>query len=325
MAAGRDLYLLQKEIIIETKSQALENARRKWEKTGIAVWDFGELPEVIALTDKNGPAGIAYPAVAAAEGGIEIRLFQNKQEAKVRHREGVSALYALHFREELKHLKKNIVLSEEMKVWAKHLGGHRAIEASIFKRVLRNLFAVDIRTPKAFAAHAEKIKPQILPEGQEVRKTIAPIMKAYHETNSTLSSLESANIFHRPALQFIENLKNVLQELAPPDFVEIYSPERLLHIPRYLRAITLGAQRGLLHLEKAMGKIKEIHALVDNLRNVINKLPPYASEEKRTALDEYRWMIEEYRVSLFAQELKTPFPVSGKKLVERLREIERIF
>ena len=325
VAAGRDLYLLQKEIITETKSQALENARRKWEKTGITAWDFGELPELIALTDKNGPAGIAYPAVADVEGEIEIRLFQNKQEAKVRHKEGVSALYVLHFREELKHLKKNIMLSEEMKTWAKHLGGHKAIETSIFKRVSRNLFAVDIRTPEAFAAHAEKITPQILPEGQEVRKRIAPIMKAFHETNNALSSLESAHISHRPALQFIENMKSVLRELAPPDFVEIYSPERLLHIPRYLRAITLGAQRGLLHLEKAMGKIKEIHALIDNLRNVMDKLPPSASEEKRAALDEYRWMIEEYRVSLFAQELKTPFPVSGKKLIEKLREIERLF
>ncbi len=325
MASGRDLTLLQNKIIYETKSQALENARKRWEKKDIAAWDFGELPEVITLTDKNSPAGVAYAALSVAEEGIEIRLFQNKREADLRLRKGVCALYALHFREELKYLKKTIALSEEMKAWAKKLGGHRAIEESVFKRVLRNLFEVDIRSPEAFYALAEKIKPQILAEGQNVRKTTLPILKAYHDAINALDSLESASISNRPALQFLEILKNASQELAPPDFVERYETERLSHIPRYLKAITLGAQRGLLHLEKAMGKISQIHSLVDNLRNVIEKLPTYPTEEKLKAIDEYRWMIEEYRVSLFAQELKTPFPVSRKKLDEKLREIERMF
>jgi ATP-dependent helicase HrpA len=283
------------------------------------------LPEAITLKDKNSPAGIAYAALAAAEGEIEIRLFQNKQEAHLRHRQGVSVLYALHFRDELKYLKKNIALSEEMKVWAKKLKGHRVIEESVFKRVLRNLFEVDIRSPEAFYALAEKVKLQILAEGQNVRKTTIPILRAYHDTINALDSLESVSISNRPALQFLEILKNASQELAPPDFVEIYTTERLSHIPRYLKAITLGAQRGLLHLEKAMGKIKEIHSLVDNLKNMIDNLPPYPTEEKLKAIDEYRWMIEEYRVSLFAQELKTPFPVSRKKLDEKLREIERMY
>jgi ATP-dependent helicase HrpA len=325
VASGRDLCLLQNEITKEVKSKTLENARMNWEKTGISTWDFGSLPEYIALKDKNGPAEIAFPVLVAAEGGIEIRLFQNKSEAKVRHLEGVSALYALHFQEELKHLKKNIVLSEEMKAWAKHLGGARVIEASIVSQVLRNLFAVDSRTPEAFTALAEKNKLQILPEGQRLRKAIVPILKAHHDALNTLSLLERANRFNRHALKLLQNFRNVIQELTPSNFLEIFDAERLSHIPRYLKAITLGAQRGLAHIGKAMGKIEEVQSLVDNLKNVINKLPPSASEGKRIALDEYRWLIEEYRVSLFAQELKTPFPVSEKKLAEKMREIERMF
>ena len=81
----------------------------------------------------------------------------------------------------------------------------------------------------------------------------------------------------------------------------------------------------MLNLEKAMTKAKEIQLLVDELQDIIDELPPFSSKVKREALDQYFWMIEEYRVSLFAQELKTPYPVSRKKLDDKLREIKRIY
>ena len=81
----------------------------------------------------------------------------------------------------------------------------------------------------------------------------------------------------------------------------------------------------MLNLEKAMTKAKEIQLLVDELQDIIDEIPPFSSNGKRKALDEYFWMIEEYRVSLFAQELKTPYPVSRKKLDDKLRVIKRIY
>ena len=74
-----------------------------------------------------------------------------------------------------------------------------------------------------------------------------------------------------------------------------------------------------------MTKAKEIQLLVDEIQDIIDGIPPFSSKVKRKALDEYFWMIEEYRVSLFAQELKTPYPVSRKKLDDKLREIKRIY
>lgn len=325
VAAGRDLSLLQNAAMKQATLGAFEACREKRERDGLTDWDFGFLPEEINLTDNEAIIGVAYPALSATAASVQIRLFLNKEEGIVSHREGVIALYLRHFSDRLKYLQKSIVLNEEMKLWVKHLGGTKAIEAAIIKRVIKNLCDSDIRTPEAFRAHASEIQAKMLLEGQAVRKAILPTLKAYHDTSETMRSLEGANRANSVALQFLCDLKNTLAGLVAHDFIENYPAERFAHLPRYLRALTLGAQRGLLHLGKAMEKTKDVQSLADDLQNTINELGPFASGEKRKALDEYFWMIEEYRVSLFAQELKTPFPVSRKRLDEKIRELKRMF
>jgi ATP-dependent helicase HrpA len=84
------------------------------------------------------------------------------------------------------------------------------------------------------------------------------------------------------------------------------------------------AERGLLHLEKDIEKSKEIMTYDLFLQEQFKGLTPGSSTEKRQALDAFRWMIEEYKVSLFAQELKTPYPISKKRLDQKMQEIRRI-
>jgi len=98
----------------------------------------------------------------------------------------------------------------------------------------------------------------------------------------------------------------------------------LNHIVRYLRALTIRAERGAVHLEKALERGKDIHELSGWHDEMLRSLPPYASGEKRLALEEFVWMIEEYKVSLFAQELKTAIPISRKRIETRMGEIERM-
>ena len=325
VAAGRDLSLLQAEVVDQIRTDVFEECRKKWERQGIKEWNFGRLPESIRLEDKSGVAGLAYPALSPAGDSVEILLFRDKDESDRRHREGVITLFTLHFAEELKYLKKNLSLTSEMKLLSQHFGGPKAIEKALYGRTLKNLFGTEIRTAEEFSAHAAQVRPLILPEGEQVRKTILPVLKACHEADAGLRSLVKDNRANGPALQFLGELQAALARLAPHNFLEDCPYERFLHLPRYLRALMLGAQRGLLHLDKAMGKIREIRLLTDELQDMLDQAPPYISDEKRKVMDEYFWMLEEYRVSLFAQELKTPFPVSRKKLDEKLLEIKRLF
>jgi len=110
----------------------------------------------------------------------------------------------------------------------------------------------------------------------------------------------------------------------PHDFLMHYDEEKLSHIIRYLKAITVRAERGIVHLEKAYLKTAEVNIFSDKLQGMIKNISPGASEEKLRALEEFRWMIEEYKVSVFAQEIKTAFPISRKRLEKKVQEIERI-
>jgi len=322
VAASRDLSELQKHIPAGAKSQAFEEYRKKWERSGISRWDFGELPETLELKDGNGPCGLAYPALVPHENGIHLRLFGNKDEAIRSHVEGIISLFSLHFHDELKYLQKNLSLNDQEKLYTKHLGGPKVVEMALYRRVLRNLFALNVRTGENFLNHAAKVESLIQPAGQEVCRTILPVLAAYHQTWESLRSFDSGHRTSRPARQFLAALQQAFVRIVSAEFIEVYPAERIIHLPRYLRGLTIGAQRGMLHLEKALGKIREMQLLIEELDEMKGNLPAFTSDEKRLTIEEYFWMLEEYRVSLFAQELKTAFPVSRKKLAKKFQEIK---
>ncbi len=165
---------------------------------------------------------------------------------------------------------------------------------------------------------------RLLPYGQEVLQKVGPPIKTLYECSTLLRTHETANRGNRPVLAFLADLRTEVSRLLPPDFLIRYDEERLGHIVRYLRGVAIRAERGAVHLEKALSRDKEIGEFVERHEKLVRNLPSYASEEKRREIEEFGWMIEEYKISLFAQELKTAFPVSRKRLDAKLGEIERM-
>jgi ATP-dependent helicase HrpA len=119
-------------------------------------------------------------------------------------------------------------------------------------------------------------------------------------------------------------LRDELKRLLPTDFLVRYDPDRLVHIGRFLRALAIRAERGAVHLRKALERGEEIRELEAWRESTRSGLPVHASAEKREALADFGWMVEEYKVSLFAQELKTAIPVSRKRIEALRAEIERM-
>jgi ATP-dependent helicase HrpA len=165
---------------------------------------------------------------------------------------------------------------------------------------------------------------KILPVGQDVLMKIKPLIKAYRDIVVKLRSLVTASRFNRPALQYLEEIKIDLDRLMPPEFLLLYHDDKVPDIIRYLRAMTIRAERGLVHLEKAFQKTNEIKNFVVQHQDMVNGVSPYTSDKKREAIEELGWMIEEYKVSVFAQEIKTAFPISAKRLEKKIQEIERM-
>jgi len=149
-------------------------------------------------------------------------------------------------------------------------------------------------------------------------------LEAYDRARSTLHTTERANASNKGVLALCGQIRKELDALIPRDFPDLYSMDDLTHLPRYLRALELRAERGAHHPEKDNAKETQIEEFVAALREMKESLGPSTSMERRAAVENFRWMIEEFRVSLFAQELKTRFPISKKKLEDARKEIERM-
>jgi ATP-dependent helicase HrpA len=309
------------------ESVEMSDAKKHWERTRITRWDFPDLPEYIDLKDKNLAQWLVYPGLQKVDPkgkSVDLRLFQSMEEAIASHKEGVAVLFTLHFSKDLKFLKKMLKLPKDMEKKSNYFGGSVHFENKMYERIIKKLFFKNIRSKDAFLAYAESIAQSILPEGRELLNQSLPVLEAYHETRTAIYALETAHSTNMTVLRFLKDLRTELSKLVPETFVDLYDVDRMIHLVRYMKALEIRAQRALVDFEKDREKSHEIQIFTQSLNRLLNELAPTTSKEKRAAIEAYFWLIEEYKVSVFAQELKTSVPVSKKRLKEKLKEIKRM-
>jgi ATP-dependent helicase HrpA len=327
MRSGRNAAILYQDLATGAKSDEFEALCQKWEKSAVTRWDFGELPDAVSLKGEQDTEWIAYPALEpdpADPKQVNLRLLQHRDKAIEAHRLGVATLYSIHFSKDLKFLQRQLSLPAGQRHLADYFGGAKRLEQRLHARVVQELFARNIRHPNAYYDHAAAIGPKILSSGQELLERVLPVLAAYYETRCEIVELQQAHRSNRTAVGVLQELIEELVRLVPENFVDIYPHERLVHLTRYCKALAIRARRAILDFEKDQTKLSEIKKFTAYLNTMLTELSPLATDEKRQAVEEYFWMIEEYKVSVFAQELKTAVPVSAKRLTEKLKQIERM-
>jgi len=323
LESGRDIPLLlqsDEKRHGAQSSSAWKRAQEKWERQGIFTWDFDTLPESISLIDRL----LAYPALAPDRDSATLRLFRTSQQALASHEKGVQLLLTLHLGKDLKHLRKALTLPSEAYAGARYFGGMDSVEELLYHALLRDLLRKDVRTKQEFFSHAAFCKTVLFEKAKELKNVVVRILEAYDRTRSTLHTIKKANPSNGAVLALCSQIRKELDSLVPRNFPDLYSVEDLTHLPRYIRALEVRAERGAHYPEKDKMKAVQAEEFAGALLKMKESLGPSASVEKRAAVENFRWMIEEFRVSLFAQELKTRFPVSGKKLEDARKEIERM-
>ncbi len=327
LRAGRDTALLRHDSGNRVKSDEFEAARKKWEKHGITCWDFGDLPEFVSDSCQKKANWVAYPALekdSATNKSVNLRLFRRQVKAIAAHRAGVATLYAIYFAKNLKFFKRQLILPAGVRFMADYFGGAGKLMQQIYDRVIEELFGKNIRSENAFYAHAESAAARIFPAGRELLDKTIAVLTAYHDARSRIYELQQANRANSMAVSFFEELIQELERLVPQTFVAIYDRQRLDHLVRYIRAAAIRARRAVVDFEKDRSKLNEIVKFIDGLNQLLKELSPSVSDGKRRAIEDYFWMVEEYKVSVFAQELKTAIPISAKRLNEKLKEIGRM-
>ena len=318
LGSGRDPAILR----LQTAAGRIpSDVRQRWERSGVTRWDFGDLPEALASSAGERTAWAAYPALCVQAERIELKLFGRRDQALAAHPKGVAALLALQCARDLKFLRRSLALPEELHPAARRLGGVRHLENAMVGRVIQDLWAVDLRTEKAFNDHAAASAAKILEAGRELLYAVIPVVQAHAAAFREIESLSGA----RGLLASIHGrLEEDVSHLVPHNFIELYDRPRLGHVVRYLRGLAVRARRAVVDPEKDRAKSQDLQPYVDRLRGLLQTLNPQSTAEKRQALEELVWMIEEYKVSIFAQELKTAGPTSPKRLDEKIRETERM-
>jgi len=326
LRAGRDAALLRRAVGGFVKSDELKAARLKWEKTGITRWDFGDLPESVSDTGQETGRWVAYPALEPSDAGgqVNLRLFRQREKALTVHLGGVAALYAILFAKDLKFLRRQLTLPADKVFMADYFGGAKNLVNQMVDRVIQDLFRKNIRSQEAFYAHVESVAPKISPTGQELLDGLVPVLTAYHDARSQIHKLQQSSRQNSQMVSFFQEQTAELGRLVPETFITIYDKQRLDHLIRYIQAAAIRARRAAVDFEKDQVKSRDIVRFTEGLNQLLNELSPRASDEKRQAVEEYFWMIEEYKVSVFAQELKTAIPISAKRLEQKLGEIRRM-
>ncbi len=267
-------------------------------------WTFGELPELMEIR-RAGQTLIGFPALIDRGSFVEIEVFDEPQMAAARHRAGLRRLVALQIKEPLRYLEKNIPDLQKMAAAYMGLGTLEELREQIIDIALDRAFLVEPlpADAQAFKSRIDEGRARLNLIAQEVARVVGTVLVEWAAAQRKLKD-------SRPTKEVADDIAAQLQRLVPKRFVAVTPWAAMQHLPRYLKAITL-------RLDKLRGDPTRDAARLAELRPLEQRYLRRVVELKgaeHARLDEYRWLLEELRVGLFAQELRTREPVSGKRL-----------
>ncbi len=317
IAMARSLEQLQRDFKQQI-SQGLEKAAdQSSSRQGITEWDFDELPEEVAL--QHGKISIkAWPALRDCGDSVSLEVLDNPLQAEKISRQGQLRLALLRGREQVKYLEKNLLRGKDLALKAANIGARqRLIEALISASFQQALFVDQkvVRDQQQFDQAFEKGISQVVGLAQDYAASIESLLPRLHDLQKQLRTMGL------PAIYAAEDIRNQLDWLFASETLSGVTDETISHYPRYIKAIQVRVEKLTVQQSKDRQHIAEISDLLSGCREALVEDQPLSSDLEAALLD-YCWLVEEYRVSLFAQQLKTKVPVSLKRLNKRWAEID---
>jgi ATP-dependent helicase HrpA len=267
-------------------------------------WTFGELPELLEVR-QGGQSLVGFPALIDKATHVEIEVFDEPDVAARKHRAGLRRLVALQIRDALKYLEKNIPDLQRMAVAYMPLGTADELRDQVIALALDRAFLADPlpADAAAFARRLDEGRGRLTLIANEVARSAGTVLIDHA---AALRKLKDA----RAPREVADDIAAQLARLVTKRFLVDTPWVQLAHLPRYLKAIVM-------RLDKLRADPARDAQRLAELRPIEQRYTRHLAERKGVPdarLDEFRWLLEELRVSLFAQELRTPQPVSVKRL-----------
>ena len=248
---------------------------------------------------------VGFPALIDHGTHVQIEVFDEPDVAAARHRAGLRRLVALQIKEPLKYLEKNIPDMLKMAALYMPLGTLEDLRAQIIDVALDRAFLAEPlpANEASFKARIEEGRARLTLIAQEVARQAGTVLTEFGAATRKLKD-------SRPPKDVADDVAAQMQRLCGKQFLATTPWAALQHLPRYLKAITLRLDKLRADPARDATRMAELRPLEQRFIRRIAELKGHADAR----LDEYRWLLEELRVSLFAQELRTPQPVSAKRL-----------
>ncbi len=313
IAEGRDLPGLKRELRHRMRESFETLSDDRWTRDGITDWDFGPLPEKVQL--KRGEVDVnVYPALVDGGRFVKLRLFETKDAADRAHRLGLRRLFDLRASEELRSHAAYLPGFDEIALHYAPVGPPEELRGHLRLLLADRLFVGErpaVRTQREFDARLDAGWHRIGEVAHAVCELALELLK--WRTRVALLLENPPRYVQRHALDDIESQ---IRHLMSPGFLSSVPVEWLRHYPRYLRAVELRIDRA----GRDQGKRDDqlLARVLPHWRQylqVLSKRPD--AREASAEFDLLGWMIEEFRVQLFAQELRTSIQVSDKRLREQ--------
>jgi ATP-dependent helicase HrpA len=271
----------------------------------ITSWSFGELPEMLEIK-RGGQTFFGYPALKDMGEHCVIEVYDEESLAKKAHVDGVLRLFSIALKEPLKYLNKNLTDFQKVAMLYMPLGTSDELQRQWIKLALmRGALASGMpKTEQDFTEKTQEARGRLNLIAQEIGKILLMILIEYSALNKKLQ------VNSKSFPEAVSDIQNQVSWLLPKDFMLSKPWEQLAHYPRYLKAAQVRLERLRNSVERDKELMKEMHPLQVQWVRALGNLKGQTDE----SLDQFGWQLQELRVSLFAQELRTPMPVSVKRL-----------
>jgi ATP-dependent helicase HrpA len=269
-------------------------------------WTMGELPEIMEIS-RGARTLVGYPALVDAGDAVTLQVFESPEKAREAHADGVRRLLAIAFRERMRDLERSLAKDITL----------AALKDEVIRAALDRTFLPD-SLPMAqgdFARRLDAGRSRFTLIAQEIARLAKTILTERQALERKLATAERAYP-HAAA-----DIRAQLARLLAPGWLARTPWERLQHVPRYLRAAVLRLDKLRTDPQRDQRLASELGALEQPYRREVSAR--LRNGAAGTELEQFGWLLEELRVSLFAQELRTPVPVSVKRLAKLWQSLRR--
>lgn len=307
---GRELSALQRQFG-QAAQLTFRDTSAEFERDQVTSWDFGDLPASIQFA-RGRTQLTGYPALTLEQDRIALRLFDTELASERAHRAGVVRLLQLQLKEQMKQLGKGLPGMTQIGLLLRGIGNVDELLADAITAICDRAFIGEDEAPrneKQFNEQKARARTRLPAVIQAVTQYLNQIGQEYQQLSNRLPKHRLGN-----------ELKQQLDQLVYRGFLAATPWSQLPQIPRYMKAMGLRMDKQVANPQRDGQRGAEIRQLWDTWQARVKEKRD--DGEPSQALLDFRWQIEELRVSLFAQELKTPYPVSLKRLQKNWNDIK---